>query len=241
MDDVMLFNRVLTDSEIRAIRQGANPSTVVIRPSAGAHGTILPGAEQLVTRGGSRTFAFRPVAGYVVADVRVDGVSVGAVSSYTFTDLSASHALSVTFKSRPPATTWKYVTPPAKFVSYAKHARKHGMQAWYPRRIPTGYVVSSISIGDMGDAGPYCDIVYKKGSRKIYLSQGTLVGADGELPARGATCQWGTSRADVYSAGSMLGNVVWFTGGSANGFAGISGSLSLTDEKAMAKTMRKVP
>ncbi|TLN28714.1 hypothetical protein FDZ74_00070 [bacterium] len=132
------------------------------------------------------------------------------------------------------ATTWKNVTPPAKFVTYAKHARRHGMQAWYPRRIPTGYVIGTMRFGDTGGSGPYCDIVFKKGSRKIYFSQGTVVGADGDAPARIGTCQWGASRADVYRE-----SITWY--GSANAFAGLSGSLSLADEKSMAKTMRKVP
>lgn len=137
------------------------------------------------------------------------------------------------------ATSWKNVKPPAKFVKYAKHAKKHGMQAWYPKRIPAGYKVASLSVGDMGDAGPYCDIVFKNGKKRIYLSQGTVVGADGELPQRDGTCKWGTKRADIYKGGSLYGNLVWF--GRAGDVAGLSGNLSLKNEKKMAAGMRKVP
>jgi len=37
-----------------------------------------------------------PAAGYYVLDVLVDGTSVGAVTSYTFTNVQASHTISVT-------------------------------------------------------------------------------------------------------------------------------------------------
>ena len=45
-----------------------------------------------------KTFTITPDAGFIVADVLVDGVSVGAVSQYTFKDVVENHTLSVVFK-----------------------------------------------------------------------------------------------------------------------------------------------
>ena len=48
--------------------------------------------------GGSRTFTITADEGYVVADVLVDGVSVGPVGSYTFSNVRANHTISVIFR-----------------------------------------------------------------------------------------------------------------------------------------------
>ena len=68
-----------------------------ITPTAGANGTITPGTAQAVDYGSSRTFAIAPNAGYHIVDVLKDGVSVGAVSSVTFANVTDNHTLSATF------------------------------------------------------------------------------------------------------------------------------------------------
>jgi len=60
-------------------------------------GDVSPSGETTVIEGGTQTFTFTPEAGYSVADVLVDGVSVGAVSSYTFNNVSDDHSISVSF------------------------------------------------------------------------------------------------------------------------------------------------
>ena len=71
--------------------------TFTISASAGPHGAIsLPGNVR-VPRGGSQNYAITPEPGYHVAEVRVDGRSVGAVTSYAFTNVTASHTINATF------------------------------------------------------------------------------------------------------------------------------------------------
>jgi len=133
------------------------------------------------------------------------------------------------------ATSWKKVTPSAKFVKYAAHAKKHGMQAWYPSRLPSGYKLSSMKLGDTGSSGPYCDIVFKKSSKRIYVSQGTIVGADGEMPEPSGQLAWGTQRADVFSSGLIF----WM--GANNGFANLWGKgTTAAQRQTVAKYMKKV-
>ena len=50
-----------------------------------------------VNYGANQTFTITPDAGYHVADVLVDGASVGAVTSYTFTNVTADHTISASF------------------------------------------------------------------------------------------------------------------------------------------------
>ena len=64
--------------------------------NAGANGAIAP-ATSTFAYGATPTFAITPDAGYSIVDVTVDGASVGAVSTYTFTALDADHTIAATF------------------------------------------------------------------------------------------------------------------------------------------------
>jgi len=72
-------------------------NTYTLTPTSGANGTITPSTVQIVNYGASSTFTVAPSTGYHVADVLVDGVSVGAVTSYPFTNVTANHTISATF------------------------------------------------------------------------------------------------------------------------------------------------
>ena len=63
-----------------------------------------------VAKGNDQSFTITPNSGYRIADVKVDGNSVGAVNTYTFTNVTADHTIVVTFekKSSPPII----ITPP---------------------------------------------------------------------------------------------------------------------------------
>ncbi|MCX5814663.1 MAG: PKD domain-containing protein, partial [Proteobacteria bacterium] len=68
-----------------------------ITASAGENGSITPSGAITVNQGTSQNYAITPSTGYQVADVLVDGVSVGAVSTYTFNNVAVSHTISATF------------------------------------------------------------------------------------------------------------------------------------------------
>ena len=64
-------------------------------------GTISPEGDVTVYETGSKTFKITPVLGYKINDVLVDGSSVGAVYSYTFSNVTADHTISVEFLAVP--------------------------------------------------------------------------------------------------------------------------------------------
>jgi hypothetical protein len=74
---------------------GTNPS-YTITASAGANGTISPGTVT-VLGGANQKFTIAAAAGYRVADVQVDGTSVGAPTSYTFSNVQGNHTISASF------------------------------------------------------------------------------------------------------------------------------------------------
>ncbi len=69
-----------------------------ITASAGPHGSINPSGPVTVPHGADQSFAMAPDAGYVVADVLVDGGSVGKVTSFTFANVVIDHTIVASFE-----------------------------------------------------------------------------------------------------------------------------------------------
>lgn len=68
-----------------------------ITPTAGANGSISPDTTQTVASGANVTFTITANSGYHVSSVLVNGTSVGAVGSYTFTNVTANGTIAATF------------------------------------------------------------------------------------------------------------------------------------------------
>ncbi len=75
----------------------ANAPSYTITASAGANGSISPSGPVSVAGGASQTFTITPATGYHVASVTVDGFSVGAVTTYPFSNVTGNHTISATF------------------------------------------------------------------------------------------------------------------------------------------------
>ncbi|NPV88376.1 copper amine oxidase N-terminal domain-containing protein [Coprothermobacteraceae bacterium] len=69
-----------------------------IDASAGSGGTISPAGTIPLVHGSSQTFTITPDPGYRVAGVLVDGKSVGATTSYTFTNVTENHKIYAAFE-----------------------------------------------------------------------------------------------------------------------------------------------
>ncbi|MCL1873722.1 MAG: S-layer homology domain-containing protein [Clostridiales bacterium] len=77
---------------------GSDQKTYIITASANLGGTISPNGEVEVEKGTSKTFTITPNSDYLIADVLVDGESIGAVSSYTFSEVQANHIIETIFR-----------------------------------------------------------------------------------------------------------------------------------------------
>ncbi len=69
-----------------------------ITATANLGGIISPSGSITVNYGGSQTFNIIPNPGYHVEDVKVNGISVGPVTTFTFDNITANHIIEVTFK-----------------------------------------------------------------------------------------------------------------------------------------------
>ena len=72
-------------------------SYYTIEATAGAGGSISPSGSVSVREGRDQTFTITPDKGYAVANVKIDGKSIGAVKSYTFENVSRTHTIEVVF------------------------------------------------------------------------------------------------------------------------------------------------
>jgi len=69
----------------------------IITATAGANGTITPPGSVTVLEGNNQTFDIAADSGYYINDVLVDGMSQGAITSYTFSNVQSDHTISASF------------------------------------------------------------------------------------------------------------------------------------------------
>ena len=72
-------------------------SYYTIQAAAGTGGSISPSGNVSVREGKDQTFTITPDKGYAVANVKIDGKSIGAVKSYTFENVRRTHTIEVIF------------------------------------------------------------------------------------------------------------------------------------------------
>lgn len=75
-----------------------------ITATAGTGGTISPHGMIPVRHGMSQTFAITAAGGYAINDVKVDNLSKGNITTYTFSNVTADHVITATFTANPANT-----------------------------------------------------------------------------------------------------------------------------------------
>jgi hypothetical protein len=94
------FSNVTGNHTIAASFSQTPPATFTITATAGTGGTIAPTGEVQVAKGLDTTFTIKARHRYRIRRVRVDGVSVGAVDSYTFHNVQSPHTITARFERR---------------------------------------------------------------------------------------------------------------------------------------------
>ncbi len=84
---------------VLSVSKGKNEvKSFTISVTAGQGGSVSPNGSVKVESGSSASFTITPNTGYEVREVKVDGVDVGAVTSYSFSRVTANHTLYVVFQ-----------------------------------------------------------------------------------------------------------------------------------------------
>jgi len=101
----LTFNR-MTEIQLRLASDGVTSPVLhsvdlvyqmIINATAGPGGSISPSGAVPVDFGTDQDFSMKPDLGYHIDDVQVDGETKGAVPSYTFKTVMASHTINATF------------------------------------------------------------------------------------------------------------------------------------------------
>jgi len=101
------FTNVTSNHTIHAnFAQDTPQPTYTITATAGTGGTITPSGEVKVEQGKNQTFTITPNSGYHIADVLVDAKSVGAVTTYTFTNVTSNHTIHANFAQDTPQPSY---------------------------------------------------------------------------------------------------------------------------------------
>lgn len=189
----------LTMNGPHTLAASAQIQTFTLTASAGANGSISPSGSTTLNYGGSQIYTMTPDPGYQVADVLVDGASVGAVTSYGFVSLAANHTISATFSPLPqfvltvnktsgingvPASTLGY--PPGTAVHYA-----YSLQPGYQN---LQVLLDGVAVGPTGDVtmdGPHTLDV---SAQIMTFTITATAGPNGSIsPAGATTVNYGTS------------------------------------------------
>lgn len=102
--DVAVYKVALDDTKRAGIESGlmtkfgiGNATFTIDASVTGSGGTIDPSGSVSALQDTNKTFTINRDFGYAIADVLVDGVSVGPVSSYTFNNINDNHTIVASF------------------------------------------------------------------------------------------------------------------------------------------------
>jgi len=124
--------------EVQVTGETGSVPSYTITANAGANGSIQP-TSAIVTQGGSQLFTVTASPGYIVENVSVDNVSVGALNNYTFSNVQASHSISATFKIGTACLTSP--TTPTGLASPSQTSSSVSL-SWNPVSAPGGCAIT---------------------------------------------------------------------------------------------------
>ena len=82
-------------------------TSATIYTISGAGGNLSP-VNPVISLGASRTITISNSPGYVISDVLVDGVSIGATGTYTFTSVTNNRSIAATFEAEAGPTNTEF-------------------------------------------------------------------------------------------------------------------------------------
>ena len=90
-----IFRNVKADHKI-SVEFSTDAYTITSSASAGGH--IIPEGVTIVNAGDQQLYTFKANEGFEIQSVVVDGISIGVVQEYTFSNVTQDHTIHVNFK-----------------------------------------------------------------------------------------------------------------------------------------------
>jgi hypothetical protein len=141
INDVAMYSRALSDTEVAALCG----TVYTITAEAGSGGSINPSGSVRVPLGANKSFEIIPDTGYRIENVNIDDKSKGAITNYTFTDVTEGHTISVTF--RPITYSLTSSSGPGGSISPSGAASvNRGDDRTYTVTPSEGYMISDVRV-----------------------------------------------------------------------------------------------
>ncbi|MDY3619483.1 S-layer homology domain-containing protein [Agathobaculum sp.] len=106
---------------------GGSTTYYTLTATAGEGGKLDPSGAVRVSRNGGKTFTITPNKGYEIADVLVDGKSVGAVETYTFEQVTKNHTIAASFRPEGHWNPFTDVADGAWYYNSVKYVYENGL------------------------------------------------------------------------------------------------------------------
>lgn len=137
-------------SDFRVYGSLSSGMTYTINGSAGAGGAISPSGLNTVGQGTSQTYVITANSGFQIADVKVDNVSVGAVSGFTFSNITANHTITATFTAIPGVFTIVSSASPGGNISpLGTITLNQGNNQTYAITSNNGYQIADVKVDNV--------------------------------------------------------------------------------------------
>jgi len=203
-----------------------NTYTITSSVTSGT-GTISPLGSTNVPYGGSQTYTITPGAGNYVASVLVDGSPAGSptgsATTYTFSSVSATHTIKVTFTPNPVITS--SVTSGTGTISpLGSKSVPYGGSQTYTITPGAGYAIADLNV-DGGSEGPlasytFTNVVTSHTISAKFVVNPPIPAVTGVSPDTGPTT--GGTPVTITGTGFTGSTAVWFGSTAATSFTVIS-------------------
>jgi hypothetical protein len=121
--------------------------TYTITSSSGPNGSITPVGTTSITQGANQSYSISPDSNYHIRDVQVDGVSVGAKSSYTFLNVTTSHTITAFFDINTYMITASSTTN-GSILPFGSVPVVHGDSQTFTIAAAPGYSIAEVVVDD---------------------------------------------------------------------------------------------
>ena len=186
------------------------PTTCGISVTCGAGGSVSPAPVSgtiTVNYGADQRVEFIPDTGYRVKSVTVDGVSQGAVSAYTFRQITAAHSIAVEFEKQKFEITAS-AGAGGSISPSGKQTVEYGSSKTFTITPNTGYEVTAVYVDgvNQGRIGSYTfgsvtaahSITAEFGKQKFEIT--ASAGAGGSIsPSGKQTVEYGSSKTFTFT------------------------------------------
>lgn len=217
--------------------------------SAEPGGSIDPSGSVRVLEGGSQSFTIRPDNGYAIQEVLVDGVSQGAISSYSFDNVTEDHTITARFRAKTvePDTGSSGTSSSGDYIA-AVESGTGGRVTVSPGRADKGdtvtitvkpnegYELDTLTVTDK--SGDAVKVSYQGGNRYTFIMPGSQVTVEATFVKEGSQAAADLPFTDVAESDWYCDAVKYvYESGLMNGTSGTAFSPFLTTSRAMILTI----